>query len=833
MVTTLLEMYLQANPSRVRSAQEKEEMEQSYKPGDVVLPILSRSRESRDEAENRRMVEEVRDMSLRELGIRESATHERGIMQPTRGAASSSVDDEQRQRRNRARDTRGESARGGSSHTITSSPARHIEHQSSLRSLVSASDLDPAGMEEEILRQIMEEGILDGIDLNNMDVTQEDELSEKIAEAYRRRHRQESRARGHRRESPSAASPRDQGFDSRERRHQRRPSRNTNANASDQTPQSSHPPLSRPHLLEAYPTISSHRRRTSSEHRRHTSPNPSPSGRRTSSETQHQAARSATDLSNRPGSSSNRATRPTDFSRTGRRTTDPDSLHPRGQSQDRASRAVPAPRSPRTRPRELSSSQANAASIRSSSSSLRTSGSDPPRTNSRPAPLIINDGSHSNSPRVSHDDSTQPPTTLPALIQSYIEPTISCERCGKPHIEYELHMNCATCKDGKYNICLRCYRTARGCLHWFGFGHAAIQRYRQQEPASGCPPNHQLPHSLNGQQYLPPPPATRNVGMSDSVLRTSSDPSQRLLSGPFCSNCSKFTPKCYWKCDVCNDSEWGYCNACVNQGKCCTHALLPVSFTAKGGRPMSPLFQQGQHSTVTAINPSRRNDSDTDMSLTEPYVPLTFSTKCDICTYPIPPSNTRFHCLQCHDGDYDIDMTCYHRLVHTDKISVENGPRGWRRCPSGHRMIIVGFEDSNAGQSRIVVDDLVGGHALKDDLDGDSSLEWSWREEGQKQAKIVSKAASARSTASTGPSTTDGVPPMLKRYPPNGGIGMHILALWAWWPQDGANDELAFPKGAEIRECEDINGDWFWGIYCGRMGVFPSGYGKILESVKM
>jgi len=148
-------------------------------------------------------------------------------------------------------------------------------------------------------------------------------------------------------------------------------------------------------------------------------------------------------------------------------------------------------------------------------------------------------------------------------------------------------------------------------------------------------------------------------------------------------------------------------------------------------------------------------------------------------------------------------------------------------------MIVIGFEDSNAGQRRIVVDDLVGGHALKDDVDGDGSLEWSWGEEGQRQAKIVSKAASARTVASVGPSATDSAPPLLKRYPPNGGVGMHILALWAWWPQDGAHDELAFPKGAEIRECEDINGDWFWGIYCGRKGLFPSNYGRILEVVRM
>ncbi len=777
-------------------------------------------------------------MSLRELGIRGSGAYERGTRHRVRETTTSSRENDTRQRNRQVRDFSGGSEGAGPSGRASSaSQARQIEHQSSLRSLVSASDLDPSGMEEEILRQIMEEGILDGIDLNNMDVSQEDELSEKIADAYRRRHRQRSRSQSNRAETSTASTTHDQRSESRERRQQRRPGRPSNANPSEQTTHSSHPPLSRPHLLEAYPTGQGHRRRTSSETRRQTSPNASSTDRGTSSETQRQAARSATDLSSRPQSSSNQRTRSTDSTSAGRQTTDSDSLRPRGESRDRGSRTAQAPRSPRTRPREFSSSQANAAIVsppRSSPrASPRSSGPDMPSAALRPSPIITHHGpQQTSSPRGTHETTSEQSAVASGPLPSYPEPSIPCDRCGKPNLEYELHENCAICKNGECNLCLRCYRTGRGCFHWYGFGHAAMQRYRQQETAHGYPPTYPLPHRLEGHRYLPPPAETRNVSMTGSVLNTSSNPNHRFQCGPFCSNCSNFTPKCYWKCDVCNESEWGYCNACVNQGKCCTHALLPVTYTATDDRPMSPLSKQGQHSTMTAIDRSPRSESTVDSS-PAPFVPLTFSTKCDICTYPIPPSNTRFHCPQCHDGDYDIDTTCYHRLVHTGKISVENGPRGWRRCPNGHRMIVIGFEDSNAGQRRIVVDDLVGGHALKDDVDGDGSLEWSWREEGQRQAKIVSKAASARTVASVGPSATDSAPPLLKRYPPNGGVGMHILALWAWWPQDGAHDELAFPKGAEIRECEDINGDWFWGIYCGRKGLFPSNYGRIVEVVRM
>lgn len=148
-------------------------------------------------------------------------------------------------------------------------------------------------------------------------------------------------------------------------------------------------------------------------------------------------------------------------------------------------------------------------------------------------------------------------------------------------------------------------------------------------------------------------------------------------------------------------------------------------------------------------------------------------------------------------------------------------------------MIVVGFEDSNLGQRRIVVEDFVGGHALKDDASLDGSLEWSWPEGQQRQAKTVLKASTGRITATSESPANDKIPPLLRRYPPNGGVGMHILASWPWWPQDGAADELAFPKGAEIRECEDVNGDWFWGIYCARKGFFPSNYGKVIETVTM
>lgn len=825
-VTTLLDMYLQANPSRARDKEEKEEIRSKYTPGESVLPRIRRRRESNDQAEDRRMIEEVREMSLREVGIRGSGSYERGVRHRARDEARDARDEDARQRRrNReggpSSDAGEETARPSSAADATNQ-ARQIGHQSSLRSLLSTSELDSSEMEEEILRQIMDEGILDGIDLNNIDVGQEDELSEKIAEAYRRRHGRMSRRQENRADQRRVSSSQGQMSNSNEPRQQRRPGRSPNS--MDQNTHASHPPVSRPHLLEAYPTAQGHRRRTSSETRqtrRQTSPTPPSSSSRTASETQRQATRSATDLSNglqssnpatrsatdlsgRPQFSSNQRVRPRDISSGGRRTADPADI------------VVPSTR------------------ISSSDSRRAVAQNNQQVSHQTDSPRLA--ASAPSDPRITAAVSTsQLPAELPVLSvaqATYPEPSISCKRCGKANLEHELHMNCDQCIEGKYNLCFRCWRLGRGCLHWYGFGHnAMVQWDKKSSSGAGYPPEHPLPHILTGHRYLSPPSdSCQHMNGNEQRLTTTSDPSRRLQTGPFCSNCSAFTAECFWECEVCNDGEWGYCNACVNQGKCCTHPLLPASYPLSiypvdSGPPIAT-----QHISSTTFTPVITSQpQSTEEPVDESRVPLTFSTKCDICTYPIPPSTTRFHCPQCNDGDYDICTTCYLRLAKTGRISAEYGPRGWRRCPNSHRMVVIGFEDSVQGQRRVVVDDLVGGHALNDTTDSEGEL-WRWREEShQTQAKTMSKVVNGRSFNGSAPSHPNDL--AVGRYPPNGGVGMHVLALWSYWPQEGLKDELAFPKGAEIRECEDINGDWLLGIYCGRKGIFPGNYCRILESI--
>ena len=778
-VTTLLELYLQANPGKARSEQDKAGIKSVYIPGQNVLPNIRRREESAEEAEDRRMVEEARDLSLRDVGIR-GGGYERGVRHRARNTARNDIDTQENQ--------------SGSS-TDDVSRARQINHQSSLRSILSSSDLgDSTEMEEEILRQIMDEGILEGIDLNNMNPSQEEELTEKIAEAYRRRHRHRHRQRSRSRENlpPAATRSRSQQNDpAAEQQRPRRPIISSNPNTSSAT--SSNPPVSRPHLLAPQVTEHGNRRRHSSEQRRQTSPASSLNGR-TSSSTQRQASRSATDLSSRPRSAQSPSRR-NNMVTNNRRIIDPNRLQPASQTRDRSSGAQGSI-SPHRRARIPASSSivhpANTVVTHLSNSDAIAPGTGERSQHvSEPARNAAEGAIPESSP-------SDQMTGSAAVTTQYLEPTISCKRCDKPHLEYDLHWNCGSCESGAFHICQRCYRTGKGCLHWYGFGYAAAQRYERQAPSSE---QKEPPHRLTGHRYLPPPAES----VDSLTQKSTSDPATRLQSGPFCSVCAEFSPSCYWQCTTCNEGEWGFCNTCVNRGRCCTHALLPVALTSHLSTHKSPPSTPKNNSspTPTSFAPAQQQFSGRPATT---YTPLTISTHCDNCTYPIPPSTTRFHCPQCNSGDYDLCSPCYLKLMKRGIVTPENGPKGWRRCPAGHRMIVIGFEDSSAGQRRMVVDDLVGGHAPPED-DYTPTLGGGARSENDGGGQQ---------------------PVLLQQYPPSGGSGMHVLALWSWWPGEGVTDELAFPKGAEVREVKDVNGDWFWGVYCGMEGVFPGAYVRVV-----
>ncbi|KAJ5168421.1 uncharacterized protein N7482_004015 [Penicillium canariense] len=812
-VTTLLDMVLVSQPDRARSAPEKEEIAEKYHPGDSVFPPPQDDNESEEDEDDRRILEEIQELSLRESRAQARREARRGGHSDRTRERSSNPERPQRTSR-----THGDAER-----------ARRVEHQSSLRSLLSLSS-EAETMEEEILRQIIEEGLLDDVDFENLSSTQEEELSERIADAYRRRHMQQPRdSQGQRRrQSPEDASR----THSRSQSAQRPDETTTSTTSRDQN--NRRPPASRPHLLD--PTTQrptpSHHRRNSEQLGERRGPSPTRVNQASNSEdTLRPAVRSSSDMTaERTRSSQNARSRVESSSTRPRRATESDegiSDVWMGGGRERSSSRNVTSQSITDSPTSVSSPQLGPPISTPTDHSAPASSSPlvPARSDRRPR------SSRSNVPAPSN--------------AQYVEPSISCDRCGKANIQYDLHKKCPKCKDGDYHLCLRCYRTGLGCLQWTGFGSSAEETYKRILASS----NHrsvqvrETGHVLGSYKYGRPPETAQLITNGERKL-TNDNPARRLKSGLFCDICQNPANECFWKCSQCNEGDWGFCNRCVNQGRCCTHPLLPI-------RRMT------SHPTASATSTPADANSLSGPSGSESFKILSFSTKCDICTYPIPASVTRFHCLQCNDGDYDVCTNCYLKLVATSKISKENGHNGWRRCISGHRMIVVGFEDHDDGQRRVIVRDLVGGHALQDEHVGPSPSSspasgvpaaspelgtghWSWKEGQERRKKIArlrgpstlpnsssSNAPSSEPSQSTGTPTSQHTPPF-RRFPPDGGVGFIVRARWFFYPEEGVEDELFFPSGADIKEVDIINDDWYWGCYAGRKGLF---FGKRVEVI--
>ncbi|KAK2012925.1 hypothetical protein LZ32DRAFT_604974 [Colletotrichum eremochloae] len=848
-------MLVAANPDKKRSETDVEDMSKKYKPGDQVLPDLKLSERTREERradeEERRLLEDVRDLSLREAGVesssaprhrrrredsspadgrthrsrdqsrdsRHSNRHEAG-RRPRADEGRSSADQLRPDARSSEHRRRRRSESGHRSEESSDSRRRQIEHQSSLRSLISSGDLSERDIEREIedfARQIQEEGLLDGLDLDNIDLSRNDELSRKITEAYRRRQRERTRAEASRRNTASGQSrsspDRVQEIrsaateNSRSTSRQRPHSRSTSASGFPED--RSRPPLSQSALhLEVRPEERRRRRRTSSSGRSATTPFPA-----TQSETRV-TTRSQTDLSTRTQFGEASAPR-TAFTET--RSSSTPSVPTATQS---------ATTSPTTRELAFASRATNAPALVSANfaPSPPTEPLSPRMQRShRPADLSIISQATSGPVGLGLGLGIGSPTTpghQRTRSQLYPEPSIACARCARQHIEYELHYNCSICASGNWNICLDCYRAGKGCLHWFGFGYGAWAKWEKaRHAAQGDIPR---PHMLTANRYLQP--KIIPGGADGRRTLTTDDPLKRLQSGNFCARCLTWANECFWRCDMCNFGDWGFCNNCVNQGRSCTHPLLPLTYQPQPSHtpPASPRSPRPPHSAVVLTGPNVHNIG--------PFKPLTFTTRCDICQDPIPPSHSRYHCFTCtssiepdtQPGDFDICTNCYANLEARDQISPENGHAGWRRCLNGHRMIVVGFREGPGGQLRHILSDLVGGRNLRitpaEGCDEQAPQKWWWYEEGQKRERFVTRDVAA--DAPTGEGLT-------QEFPPDGGGGIRASATWAWYPK--AEDELLFPKGAEIREIEDVNGDWFFGVYMGAKGLFPSPYVRRLD----
>ncbi|OQD99038.1 hypothetical protein PENVUL_c066G03972 [Penicillium vulpinum] len=837
-VTTLLDMVLGAHPDRARAADEKAEIATRYTQGESVFPTLPSGGESGEDdgEDDRHLLEEVRELSLRESRAQARREARRtGQSSRTRERSSNTERpaEEGRSRRRRDDDT---TRQQRTLRPDDSERTRRIEHQSSLRSLLSLSS-DAETMEEEILRQILEDGLLDNINLDNLGPRQEEELSERIADAYRRRHMQRSQSR----------QRQEQGREQRQepngsaRTHARSESVHRTAEPTATTREHNvrRPPISRPHLFDSAPTRPSagHRRRNSEQ----------VGGRRRSSPVRANQA-SASDEAIRP------AVRSASDLTTGRLRSESSSARPRRATESEHNLFSPSMAGERERSSSRQARGHSATNSPTGAVSSNTSRHSPHTDLNLPSlssPLVPGRSDRRSRPSSSRSNVPASPTV------QFPEPSISCDRCGKDNIQYTLHKKCTSCKEGNFHLCLRCYRSGRGCLRWSGFAASAHTTFQRIISSSTRRPLqiNDTGHLLMWFKYQRPS-ETAHQTVSGERQMTSDNPARRLQSGLFCDTCQSSANDCFWECSQCNEGDWGFCNSCVNQGRCCTHALLPIRRITHGPPPSS---------SSTTPPPAESNTP----SEIESFKILSFSTNCDICTYPIPASNTRYHCLECNGGDYDVCTNCYLKLVATGKINKENGHNGWRRCLASHRMIVVGFEDHEEGQRRVVVRDLVGGRALKDEHVAQSQLQsqtsspvtggavtspelgtgdWSWKD-GPERRKKASRLRggpaltndTSRSTVSasdpsnpalSGASGTpvQGIPPF-RRFPPDGGVGLVVHALWSWYPEEDVEDELVFPRGAHITESENINDDWFWGCYAGRTGLFPGSHVEFVREV--
>ncbi|KAG7290375.1 hypothetical protein NEMBOFW57_000375 [Staphylotrichum longicolle] len=337
--------------------------------------------------------------------------------------------------------------------------------------------------------------------------------------------------------------------------------------------------------------------------------------------------------------------------------------------------------------------------------------------------------------------------TLPVVptqpdLPRYKEPLIHCSTCSKEHIEYELHFNCSICHGGEWNICLDCWRRRKGCLHWFGFGAAAWSRWEKHNLHH--PPT-APPHMLTANRYLPP--KTIPGGAEGRRVLTTENPLDRLQSGTFCCSCSAWTNSCYWRCDVCNDGEWGFCTDCVNQ---------------------------------------EENDA-------------------------IPKQ-----------GGYNLCSPCFASFIASGSIAPRTGPRGGGGVPHG---------GGNGYLRRVVLRDLVGGRRLRfEDWRPREQVCW-WREDGGSGRRVERLfAADVRVVTNPAGGGGEGAAGRWTRtFPPDGGSGWRAVAGWGWVPGPGGEDELMFPKGAEVLEVEDVNGEWFHGFYMGQQGLFPAPYVRVVS----
>ena len=889
----------EAGSSRISGRMREERRRQREAASDMAQPHRSKSQDASRDPDGTRC--ESHNSSRRPA----AHSHESTLGPSSRPSSDEESRHSSRQPHAQAQGPlRRRSADGQGSQTL-----HQMEHQSSLRSLI-ASNIDTQREIEEFSRQIQEEGLLDGLDLDNIDLSEDSELSRRITAAYRRRQRQRGRAEPARRSNASATSaisrnselPTDrtcspgsgEGSGTRLRPSDasvvpatgrpasRRAGHARSASAASAGTSSTIEERARPPTTNVFlePRHDRRRVRAASESRgessdwgrpsasdsrpairspaiRSTSALPTPSHRADSASSTSRPTTADAPVSNTSGrtfSSPDRATTNTkNLAFSARmapittRAKSPPSLAPSAVVPTQAPTEAPAESivesqaRRRARPADITVSTPPKTTLPPTSAVGSGSMIAPP-SSVKPLPGVNTAVVEGDRDRLAPNTHLHNPTVR---SRSYMEPSFGCSSCAKPHIQYEIHYNCSICDSGSWNICIDCYRARKGCKHWFGFGWEASDRWEKKRAFAAGPLD--SPHILAARRYNPPRSTVTSNGKGQRIVKE--DPEDRLQSGSFCSRCLTWANDCFWRCTHCNMGDWGFCNNCVNTGHCCTHPLLPLCYSpdkALSTMPSADSAAQPPPRPHTPNPPLSASVEKHDMFY--PFRPLTFTTTCDLCKTSIAPQDHRLHCYECRSrlvadgkrGDYDICLPCYTGLGVHGKISMDNGMSGWRRCPKGHRMAVATFREEAYGRRRVVPREIVGGWGLGksayeygDGADSGRFEKWEWRMPGGLGAsspssayRLVAKRVEDSAPPPTAAAALTAPASPVEHHPPDGGTGKRAVAVHGWWPDDSADrqNELVFPKGAEIAECAEINEVFWEGSYMGKVGIFPVAY---------
>lgn len=166
-------------------------------------------------------------------------------------------------------------------------------------------------------------------------------------------------------------------------------------------------------------------------------------------------------------------------------------------------------------------------------------------------------------------------------------------------------------------------------------------------------------------------------------------------------------------------------------------------------------------------------------------------------------------------------------------------------------MIVLAFEadEEDGAMRRVVKNDLVGGWKMDEDEMKAWNVQhnlcsptaspptspplatrgtWIWKENTDGTRKTRARASTLTNAAPVAGSSSY-TNTNVARFPPDGGFGLKGTAVYSYWPEEADADdasirELVLPRGADVLQMEDINGDWWSGVYAGDFGIFPAGF---------